>query len=651
MATLDLLHAKSKRSTVFDEDTEEKLRDLARLFRISAARFIDDPFYGLLQTLTSFLYLGSSTLAMHTIDLFGSIPRLFSHLALGYHPDSPTSLAAYSLVPLILFHAPSLCSEFRKVSYLNILSQNSFLYPRYAKFLTSARTAVIFANKLDYGFKTIPSGISNYPRTTLLLRDKPLPAFPTEQDKLEASQFEFDFDSGKTMLDVKERPQRSIYSISDSRGVYRLYYGYNHVELADQYDIGVLNLKFDFDTWRVSGEGMDSLRGKFKVIDARSNETTAMMKDSKEQMRKEMKWLDSNDLGSDAALFELEIILKYELDNTRIKLSGSHSNFGFSGLMGFMDRGEEENHDEAFLTPEKSFGFWTMIHDYTTTEEKDDERKSEMMEEIEESIVEHMEAPASLRLGFPLVPYVRAVETKFEPWYHVTLDEGYCTSIRILSECSAMLAISQSSTFDVAWFANMASLQIYDDPKARIDHFPLPLGGHETELKYEARIRSWTLASMVIRYKLIDVAALYACDRLERALQRLLSDSPKERSDEVSFWCQLFGLRIEFIHSSHLFLASHLQIAAQEAARIEAEKNLPAPAPEVEDTREIDSSFMNTFGQIKDAGSNGHIQRRKLRKSASPYTTTIIASVLSIGLLVGIGAFMFGRISRKSTQH
>lgn len=650
-ASEGLEHGISGHSYVFSATDNGELRKLALKHQIWAAGDYEEPFDVLL-ALINLLCIDKGPLIPTLINAISSTPMLMTHLA--FNPRSKVASTSALVSSMLILRKPLLSLDFRKMCFIQATETLSSTGDAGA---LAARGAIAFADKLGHGFQLIPIWFPATRPSSMLSQPIKL---THENHPISRSASGADTDSFQSASSRRpnDRPVGGIHGKSDCSGVYRLFYRYKNPEIEDEYDRGYIDLKFDSETWRVSGGGFDSLRGRFKLLDGNSRLSKSLRK---EELQSHSEQVDQFDDLLSHAVSALSLTMQYE-DNTRISLNGSLFPYGYAGTMSFLELKQQGSHGAA--DPSSCFGHWIMVYDHASSSAQGEDRVEEL-KYLRDEAFEQFETPDKLRFGFPLIPYGRPVERFFEPWAPEVQSAGYAHGVLRLKNFSMLFQSTHSDSFDARLNRNLGSMEV--PPPEQVSmvlrrQTIRAAGDRETKAKYAARCHAWLTLYLEYRCCALDFAIQYAADRFDRAIQRFEFGSPQEVFDEKCFWAQLLCLCTEMTLCEPQALLLLLQDAqkinnmrhSEREAILAAEQQARANADTISDSvSSSDSGFFNALDMINGGetesieGSEEMRTRSKSKRSAKRLGAVSIAAIVGSVVLVGIGAFVASRVINR----
>lgn len=319
---------------------------------------------------------------------------------------------------------------------------------------------------------------------------------------------------------------------SDLGGTYRIHYHYHHPEIEHQRDEGILQIRFDKETGRLSGRGIDTLRGPFLVFDARSRPAIQ----NYEQNKRENGLEDMLNRG-------IRFVIQYS-DGLRLGLRGTLFSYGYSGEFEHLRRpdlsdGEEEQDIEeagAILRgpedPNAVLGGWMMVYDHGTTLSMSS-RWDELWKRTEDK--EH-EMIVNLRGGH-----------RFEPWAHRDRDSQFVLSKAVIRLLSSQL---QTITSHAADYSRALFLTHRRQPDAATlakirpmleDLFPARLPT-ETERKYKLRQEIFVILTAILLEDRGRFIVAYYSKRMQAASNILSYRNHERFHSENAFWIETLNV-------------------------------------------------------------------------------------------------------------
>lgn len=465
-----------------------------------------------------------------------------------------TSLGLYAIASTSLFEQPnetatlkgalSLLSAFIKSSdgisvvpkYEDIFKahlisgvRNLIFTQSYAPYAFSALNTLLLSPLVDPKLRLLP--VSPSPLTASAIRQTQLPMIETEQN-------------GASKASALEPELGGLTCKRDASGVYRIYFHYSHPELDTQRDEGVLQLRVDGDSGRLSGRGIDTLRGPFLVFEARGRKKIQ----EDEQIRRQKQ--------KDRALNrKIQLVLQYS-DGVRLGLSGSLFSYGYTGVLEFLPSNAstgsnpEEAANEAEDSPEEDLeengvalqglktvqavmGGWMMLYDHDTTHSMPS-RWDELWKLTEEK--ENAKI-VNERNG-----------QRLEPWSHQDESPDRVRAIETVRLLSSQLQAVMSPAATYSQVISLAALIRRPlDPSAAerfrsfIDNFSGKLPT-ESDRKFLLRMTLVLSIAVLIGARRTVLALTYHTQRLSNASHFLADTNHENYSSENGFWIEALAV-------------------------------------------------------------------------------------------------------------
>lgn len=322
---------------------------------------------------------------------------------------------------------------------------------------------------------------------------------------------------------------------TDASGTYRIYHHYTHPELESERDEGLLQLRVDKETGRVSGRGIDTLRGPFLIFDARSREQI----ETAEKRRKE-------DISTHCLQQTLRLVVQYS-DGLRVGLRGSICAYGYSGELEFIpdkkneagevsleeeDLEEDGIHLRGAEDPNATMGGWLMVYDHETSDAmatrwEDIWRQTE--EKENEKIVTERDGQ------------------RFEPWLHQDKSTPFVRMTSIMRLLSSQL---QTTTSHAADYTRALFLRHRRQPDpatvARIRPvietlFPARVAT-ESERKYKLRQDIFVILTSTLLEDRGRFALACHARRIPAAYNILGNPNHEQLASENAFWIEALSV-------------------------------------------------------------------------------------------------------------
>lgn len=415
-------------------------------------------------------------------------------------------------------------------------------------------------------------------------------------------------------------------------GVYRLLLSYSHSELEYERDLGIVELFQDLDTFQVSGHGIDTLKGSFKILDGRS----AARREQEKEYR-----TTSKDLISEAGLVPApsHLVLVYE-DQTELVLELGDGVFAFGGPIAHVQPLKGVADPDYAHAQSQSFGSYSLLYDHRITVAEGEERESLWKAEFDEiSKKKILVAPA---VQWRIAPFHRSEDVEFKPWTHdvKSTHEAIALTIGKFNEFLSILLVCPSFMELVEINEQTSDWQ----PEAFPETTPLIMDKDlETTAVYELRVALWNnvVASLVHTIanclphimKKDDVATVY--DRVAEISQLTEAASEQEIMEATMFITQIWD--VLRLHPRHRFLGNFL-------GRI-----FYAALHSFPDSEAEGSAFMNALGSTTSShGKNKNRSGGFLKWLKSP--VGMIIATIGLSVSIGAAAFVAGTMIARSSK-
>ena len=427
-------------------------------------------------------------------------------------------------------------------------------------------------------------------------------------------------------LQTSSAPYSSLIAGVPSRttvaGIYHFFISYNIHEIRKEQDRGIMELFQDPVTHRISGSGFDSLRGSFKVRDARSEST--IQKDTERRLE------DQRGLYAPRYPFS-NLIIEYDEDGTKLTLIGTASVWSFSGRIGLTQDPDAEDHQ---LTAEESFGDFALLYDQAMSQLTGTERENALNDQPPICLGATVRGSSHLEDFLPY-HFVRPVGSRFQPWDHIasrTNSVSVDYHLRYLKSLMVMMAVLRENPSKVTLFEIRHNLEPLANEIGNMDmEFPVPLMSPdwETEENYAERRLVWSIACHCCYFTLLSIAASFDVNDLNRSISNL--KDPQRRLSVYRGWVRTLRL-----HPAYPFFTADT-IGTFLAAAIELKSHIDSTAPS------SDEAF--DFSLVK--------SRAKPRSSLLSWINSpvgIASAILGLGIITGAVAFGLGIFLGRKTS-
>lgn len=413
-----------------------------------------------------------------------------------------------------------------------------------------------------------------------------------------------------------------LSNVKSISGVYRLFIHYNHVELEDELDSGIVELIQDPETWRFSGRGIDTMRGPFKIVDNREEAEI-------EGIRQAFSDMTLSAAHPAATPNPSSLDFEYE-DGTCIVMRGLSICYGLSGSL--------THNSEHDIEPATPFGGFTLLFDHRITYLSPEEREARFQEKW--AATASSEGKTRPHTTFLPYPFVRPQGTYWAPWDHAVINQGQCELEAYLVALVMGMSVLRE---DPGVLTVFYSAQIVNHENAGGDVNPdfmqsLPVLGRlptETQKIYEIRQLIWQKICVEYLKVLSSLAAMVDTTTVETSIRDLQPLSTFEALGTPLYvkWCRtLRG------HPNQVFLTPpFLEYILRLAQFIYSDMN-----PQQDD---VSPNFLGALGSAP-RNNKRSLGKRLLSWIKSPIG--MISSLVALGAITATGAFALGSyMSRK----
>ena len=352
----------------------------------------------------------------HTLGAIGSAQRLgnlfINMIRSTSSIEHGSSFFSIHVATVLCWRSPDLCTFLAKRGYHNGLSVSAFCdHP----LVNASLSATLWRSKLPSDFEMTPTGLSMAQPTHKSLQ--PTPSSCANVSSLQP-----------TDLISDACPFASISYPKNITGIYRLFFHYSHPELESEGDSGWVDFRQDEDTLRITGNGIDTMRGPFEVFDPRI--PGDLEKEAAE-------WKSCSKVFSllRRAPIPESLVLRYT-DGSSILLSGKDIIFGIGGDASLDSTGEMEPYAKPGTKLRSSFGGFSLIYDHEATTAIGKE-KNDLCNLAWAHAQEIVAFPFPFRTVYPNAPE-RDRTRPFDPWNHVNRN------VKLLYHSREALSISRT---------------------------------------------------------------------------------------------------------------------------------------------------------------------------------------------------------------
>ena len=424
-------------------------------------------------------------------------------------------------------------------------------------------------------------------------------------------------------------------------GIYRSFFHYNAAELTGDYDAGVVELFQDTLTGRISGHGVDTVRGRFKVYDGRSN--SELNNIAAGIVKTESNMGDSCGNIMDVAI----IILEYE-SGEAITLNMHRVGYAYGGYFektfGWPKGG---NNAVSFYQGSRYSatvpGCFSLVYDHQMSTLPAEERQLAYM--ALEKEFEERTAIFNANSKFRVSRFKRERLRDLPLNYPANLDSAFHNAVERVSDWSVLLRLVSYSGI------HPETVKLVHQRAARMD--PAVVSWLEkqtwlsppernimveTEELYQLRLRTYKGAAAALATNFCDLVAMLPEEALNT--MRSINGPSEETANQLGWWVKLARLHPNtFITHPEAFfavftLAVNNMLKSYQKEKSDSSAATPTTADKPTPKRPSPSSIRSSRATSWSLDS----------AFSSPRNTAItLGSMLGFVASVGIGAFAIAR--------
>lgn len=419
-------------------------------------------------------------------------------------------------------------------------------------------------------------------------------------------------------------------------GVYRLLFNYSHAALEYERDHGIVEIVQDPVTLEVSGHGIDTLRGTFKVLDGRSSQ--------RREADNARAASGFHQIVFNGGLIAIpsHMVIVYS-DGTHLLIEPGDNVFSLGGTLSKIEPLQGVTDPDYSHAPAKVFGGFTLLYDHGITTAEGEARESLWKAEVDE--ISQKPPITAEPIPYRVAQYIRSQHAVFAPWNHTT-ETDYDTVNTVIiryNEVISMLLTNPSYVDLLEVIEEFADRQ--RQPFPEIPTLVMNVG-RETQTIYELRSDLWKTVVAGLIHTLANVIPYFMSKehvseintRIQLVGDMTEADGEEAIADMQNFLSQVWeALRL---HPNHRFLLTS-------SARF-----FHAALYSFPDSEEDGASFMNALGGATSSSSSGSSNRKSRSGGLMKWFKSpigMIITAVSFSLSVGIAAFVAGRLVARSS--
>lgn len=533
---------------------------------------------------------------------------------------SPVSLTVCSLVAAVCWIKPNICAYFKRIGFFNLAKEVIQSDPAIASAVWASGlfSPIIGAGELPIGIHALGAVNQGYVERRTIADAQSM----TSEEIL--SRTAFTSYGGLTYKNTVS-------------GIYRLFFAYEGPELINEYDSGVVELIQNETNGVITGSGIDTFRGKFKVQDARGDATIR-------EIQQDIKTRHANLHQVVGTVCDtMHLILEYESGEALV-LSSACTVYAHTGSLEkapatWRKKSIGKTHDVTQI-----FGAFCFSFDRRTNLMEGDERTSRFKE-----LCDHFAkrtTPLKLGVTDDNVSNYERVQLRDLPMERFPmLDQLFCTQIRTATYWSqgalhAGNPGTHPSTLELfGRLGDPADEETVSFLTNNVPHLiPTRQAAFESAEEFELRLAVWMRAATNLTNVIISTVVTNLTDKLQRSADFIGAhpNDPEAILQELSWWSTVLRLLPSTWAASPQILLTILSFSMNVIANRKAKSDGVADAAAI---------LLSTKSKSTTGWGVSTFFGTKLRSAITA------SSILLLTISVGLGAFALGQaISRQEKK-